>query len=220
MEVLRIRGNGCAKIEPNIIVIDLKIEKTFKLYSDVIEAFCGDTNRLIESLLCAGIERKQIKTIDFGIIGDYRSFKDEFGERKNVLNGYRYNHDLEIKIEKDNVLLSKILNVLEKSEIHAYIGVKFSFDNLELLENAALENAIHNAKNKAELIAKSMKVKLGSVTDINYKTINSRLSGDHYRCETITDYCGLENVDIDVDDLIVEDDIEIIWKIEEDDTKC
>ncbi len=86
------------------------------------------------------------------------------------ITGYQANQTVEIKIhgvDKDQAVLEKILDGSVNNGANEVDGVNFSFNNPDSLQQKAQEQAIANAKVKAQALAQAAGLSLGKVVSIS-----------------------------------------------------
>lgn len=82
---------------------------------------------------------------------------------KNVLTGYDVNQTIEVKI-RDLAKAGELFDSIGKAGIQTVNGLQFAIDDLDSVKAIAREEAIANAKEKAQKIAKDLGVKLVKIT--------------------------------------------------------
>lgn len=124
-----------------------------------VEAAQLEVNKSVDGILAAlkkaGIKDANIKTVNFSINPVY--VWNELS-KENRITGYSVNHTMEVKIEaiKDS---GKLLDQVVKAGGNFVSGIRFGLSDETKLYAQALENAVINAKAKAEAMGKGINVK-------------------------------------------------------------
>ena len=121
---------------------------------------------IIDSLKTFGIPQDDIKTQNLSIYQSEENYYDVDGSRKTRPGEWRVSNSLELTL-KDIDRSSELSDLLTKSGANQVYGPSFSLDDTGDTERALLEEAIKDAKGKAEIIAKSSNKTLGQVLTIN-----------------------------------------------------
>lgn len=83
-------------------------------------------------------------------------------------DGYSLHQEIKIDLGMDNVLLNKIIRGVDKFIAGAQINVGYTVQDPRPHQLNMLERTIKDATEKAEMMAKAAKCKLGDVNTINY----------------------------------------------------
>tara|TARA_Y100000310_G_scaffold323604_1_gene384260 strand:+ start:166 stop:921 length:756 start_codon:yes stop_codon:yes gene_type:complete len=114
-------------------------------------------NGVVKSLEKLGVEKKDIKATNISLNPDY-DFID--GERR--LRGYTASESVRVKIRKLDTA-GQVLAAATGEGVNQVSGLSFDIDDPSALEAEAQEEAIEDAKTKAERLAKALGTKLGDV---------------------------------------------------------
>lgn len=126
---------------------DLNIGKTQKQNTDKM-------NALVVALKTLGIADKDLQTANYNISPRY-----DYTDGKSRITGYTVSQELSVKVRD----LTKVSDVFQKAgELGAnqVTGPNFTIDDPETARAEARKLAIENAKQKAEVLAKSLGVKI------------------------------------------------------------
>lgn len=115
------------------------------------------------------IDTKDIKTANYNITPQY-----DWNNGKQTLRGYSVNQDANVKV-RDLNKISKILELAGTEGLNQIGNLSFEIDNPEKLKQQAREDALKQAKEKAETLAKIAGVNLGKVVSFSESdnTVNS-----------------------------------------------
>lgn len=120
---------------------------------------------LIKSAKDFGILPSDIKTQSLNYYQNEESYYDN-GVQKSRKGQWRVSNSIEITLREID-RASKMADMLASSGANNVYGPNFQFDDTSEFENALFEQAIKNAKIKAENIAKSSGRTLGKVISVN-----------------------------------------------------
>ncbi len=153
-DTITISGEGKITSKPDIARISIGVISEGEDVQSTQERNTEQTNAIIASFKDFNISDDDVQTSNYQVFPQY-DYDD--GERK--LRGYRVSQSLSVKVRD----MAKIGDVLAKAgelgsnEIH---GVTFDIDDPSALESQAREEAIDDAKAKADTLAKSLGVKV------------------------------------------------------------
>jgi len=155
--------NGQAKImtTPDIVEMSLGIESINKIVSKSVKTVSIDHEKLISILLKKGIEKNEIKTTRYTINPQYKYTKDG-----SELTGYKVSHYLSFTyrdIDRIGELIDTISYGPESIGNNLRINsINFSIEDPIVFESKLRENAIADAKRKANELADFANITLGS----------------------------------------------------------
>lgn len=170
---ITVSGEGEIYAKPDLalttFIVKIEAKTVEKAMSDNTEKM----NAVIEAMKGADIEEKDLKTTDFSIYPRYEyrtdySIQTEIWPRPEtrVLVGYEVTQSLQVKIRD----MAKIGDVIQKAVdagANQSGGLQFTFDDPDTLKNQAREEAIKEAKDKAETLAKQLGVKLTKIVNFS-----------------------------------------------------
>jgi uncharacterized protein YggE len=162
---LTVEGKAIIKEVPENVLITINLISSDPDYIICSDKLTNNSNNLQKDLINQGIDSKIIKANNFRI--------EENNQYQNGgLKKLGYNGLIELTIESkySNQLLSIIMEVLKKNEYKFSYSVQFILSELQkqVLINYAIENAITDAKTKAEIIAKAANIELFKIKSIIY----------------------------------------------------
>lgn len=215
---LKVTGKGNVKIKPDLTIIQLSFTGVGKEYAETLEKSVGDVAEIKDMLIQLGFNKNELKTTYFNVNSEYESYKDEKGNYCSKFVGYRYNQTLKFSFDIDNKILGKVLFALSRVKTHPKFDIIYSVKNVEEAKNLLLKDAVKDANNKADIIAKASNVELGSILNIDYSFINIEFSSRMINsdCAMLYNKCssvGSYDIDIEPDDIEASDSITLIYAI-------
>ena len=212
--ILKVTGRGKKVLHPNKIEITLVLTQVFKEYSLALVNASNDVRKIKESLTSLGFKDKDIKTSHFSIKAEYESKRNLEGGFVTTLVGYRYNQNLNLKINVDNELLGKIIFMVGQTNVNPKIEIRYLVEDIESIKNELIEIAIKDGQNKASLIASAASLMLGEIINIDYS-----FQEDHFSSRTmemdVAQFKSSESYDIDLtpEDIEISDSVNITYII-------
>lgn len=120
---------------------------------------------IIEAVKNFGIKPEDIKTQNLSVYQNQESFYEE-GRQKQRLGQWQVNNTIAITLRSVD-RASDMTDLLTKSGATNVYGPNFTIDNAATAENSLLDDAMKDAREKAERIAKAGGKKLGRVISVS-----------------------------------------------------
>lgn len=170
---ITVSGEGEIYAKPDLAINTFTVTKEAKTVEKAVADNAEKMNAVIAAMKALGIDEKDLKTIGFNIYPRYE-YKADYSVQTDiwpkpetrVLVGYEVTQSLEVKIRD----LAKVGDVIQKAVdagANQAEGLQFTIDDPDVLRDQAREEAIEQAKDKAELLAKQLGVKLIKITNFN-----------------------------------------------------
>jgi uncharacterized protein len=164
-------GTGKATAIPDIATVSIGVTQKATTVEQAQEKINEASKKITDALKALGIEEKYIDTTNYSINPEYDY---RLGQR---ITGYTATQNMEIKI-KDIAKINKAVDIATQQGANVVGGVNFTFsDELQKkLEDKARNQAVKNAKEKAESLAKAAGIRLGrliNVDESNYSPIRA-----------------------------------------------
>lgn len=136
--------------------------------NDKKETAVGEVNTKIEALIKAvkefGVSQADIKTQNLSVYQNEEMYWDN-GVQKSRKGQWRVDNSVEIILRNvDNA--NKLVDLLTSSGATNVYGPNFQMDDTNKIETGLFDEAIKNAREKAEAVAKSSGRKLGKVVTV------------------------------------------------------
>ena len=177
--VITVTGKGEIFVIPDTGSFSFSVVEDGATVKDAQDKASKKVNSIIDALKAMGIDEKDIKTI-----GYYSNPKYEYSNStcpmmsnpngviypcpsgKQVLTGYEVNQTISVKVRKTDDAGTALTKVgsLGASNIS---GIDFVIDDMDAVNSQARDKAIQDAKDKAEVLAKSLGVKLVRIVSFN-----------------------------------------------------
>ncbi len=170
-ETIIITGQGEINSTPNISTINFTIreeskDNNTKLLQDNV---ANKANVVIQKLTDLGIESKDIQTSNYSVNPKYNYTN---GSSKVV--GYEASESIKVKV-RDTKNVSKVLDILASQKITEVYGPNYESDDesLEQIKDQARSLAIADAKEKANVLAKELGVRIKRIISYSDDTNNN-----------------------------------------------
>ena len=170
---ITISGEGKITAIPDIAQISLGIETQKLKVVDAQKENTEKMNEIIKELKGLDIEAKDIKTSQYSIYPRY-----DWNEGRQILRGYQVNQTVSVKI-RDLDIIGDVLDMAAQKGANQVGSLNFTIDEPEDLRQEARIEALANAKEKAEALAKVADVKLGKLVSFNESTGGSPVYWDY-----------------------------------------
>lgn len=212
---IKVTGKGKVSAKPDLIRINITIKEINKEYSKTLDMVSKSTKSLKETIIRAGLDIKNLKTLSFNISSQYENYYDKDNRYRSRFIGYCYKEKLYIQFPNDNKILSRVLYELSRCEVEVEFSIVYTVKDVNKIKNSLLEKAVEDSKIKAEILSKAAGVSLGKIKNINYSwgelEIYSRPIQDFelMKSDTVESY----DMDIEADDIDLEDSVTIEWEI-------
>jgi len=206
-----VKGIGKASVIPDMIILEMKLE-TINLQYDVTMKHAEElADTLRKAIISAGHNGKDLKTTDFNIKTKYENFKvNDLWKEKFI--GYYCSHSLKLEFDLDMQKLECTINSIAKSNAKPRLSINFSIKDSTSVSELLLQNAIENAKSKAEILTKSAGVKLGEVKRIDYNWGELHMySKTNYDLDEDAVLC--QAIQIEPENINVNDTVTVVWEI-------
>ncbi len=165
---ITVRGTGKISAKPDRISISLTVEAKDPDYAAAMEKADRDADAISEAVLGAGIDGDALRMENFNVRADYESVHDERGNWKNVFAGYAVTRTYVLLFPLDAAVLSALLGGIGASEASPQLSVSFVLSDPEGAKRDALEGAVRDAREKAELLARASGCELGTLLSVEY----------------------------------------------------
>lgn len=160
---INVNGSGVVSAAPDVADIRLGVET---VAADAEEAIADNTermNQVMEAIMALGVEETDIQTVDYNMwVEDVRN------DEGLPTNEIRYHVVNQIRVHlRDLTKAGALLEDALAAGANTVSGISFSVDDVTELQAEARENAIANAREKAEALAAGLGVQVGDVRQVS-----------------------------------------------------
>lgn len=164
---IAVSGTGRVAVVPDVALVNLGVEVTRSTVAEARSAAATAMDSVRASLKRNNIDDKDIATQYFSIQPQYGT-SDTFDRGTPRITGYSVVNQLSVKVRRiDDV--SKVVDaaVTAGGDAARVQGVTFTVDKPEQFQSQAREQAVADARARAEQLAKLAGVKLGSARAVS-----------------------------------------------------
>jgi len=184
MAKIQVSATGEVNMAPDMATVSAGVVTQGKTAREAMFGNATKMTRVFEELEAAGIEKKFITTSQLSLQPRYnyqnrQSPKIDGYEARNTVSAKTY--------DLDNV--GAMLDALVKAGVNNINGVQFSIKDSKTAKNKAREDAIREARAKAEAMAAAAGVKLGKLTSLSE-------SGESYNPRPVAYAARAESLDV------------------------
>lgn len=189
---ISVSGTGEVYAKPDLAMIDISVITEKKTVDEAVSENATKMNAVISAVKGLGVEEKDIKTTTFSVNPRYEYLKEGAtaviepaiysSVSRRTLVGYEVSQKIEVKI-RDLSKVGAITEAATSAGANDTGNLYFTIENRDQFENAAKEEAIKKAKEKADSLSAQLGVKLGRI--INF------YENSYYPVEKSMDAAGL-----------------------------
>jgi len=155
-------GEGIVLAQPNVARITLGAEVFDQSLANAQADAARRMDAVVAKLKADGVADDDIRTVSFNITPQYDQRADQ---SQPALRGYQVQNL--VAVRTTNVSgLGPMLDDAVSSGATRIFGINFESDNMEALKNQARDQAMQNATNKAQQLARDAGVSLGRPTSV------------------------------------------------------
>lgn len=154
---ITVQGDSVIKMTPDVSYLSLAVDTKADESADAVDQNMEATNAVLEAIYALGIEEAAIQTHSYSLNPSYEWVNDEYVE-----TGYEAYQGITITV-KDFTLLGDLISKTSAAGANRFNGVTFDLEDYEEEMAAAREEAITEARENAEAIAKASGANLGKL---------------------------------------------------------
>ena len=154
---ISVRGNGIVSAKPDMVNLQVGVQiQNVSLDTAQAEA-ATKADAIVNQLKAAGIEEKDISTAQYNVepVMNYRE------NQPPTVTGFRVTNIMNVKV-RDITKAGKLIDDMVKSGANTIYGLSFSFSDPTAVMKQAREQAMNDAKAKAQELASLGGVALGA----------------------------------------------------------
>lgn len=163
-ETVTVIGTAKQEQKSQIAIFSAGVNVVKDNKQEAIDEVNQKINALTSAVKDFGIKEADIKTQNLNVYQREETYYEE-GRQKSRPGQWNVSNTIEIKL-RDVDKASELADLLTRSGATNVYGPNFSVDQPEEADNTLLEAAVKNAREKAEVIARSSNKKLGKILSI------------------------------------------------------
>ncbi|HUD44516.1 MAG TPA: SIMPL domain-containing protein [Patescibacteria group bacterium] len=173
-----VQGTATVNATPDLADVSFTVNKTATSLQDAQNQANTSTNKIVADLQTLGIAKKDIKTSDYNSSPNYANSDNSQsaaimlpirpGQNSETIISYTVSENVDIQVH-DNSKVNNVIDAITKDGAENVSGPNYVFSDgtQQKLQDEARTQAINNAKQKAESLAKAAGINLGKITNIS-----------------------------------------------------
>jgi len=157
-------GTGMVFAEPDVVIVTIGVTTRGDTPAAALEANSADMQAVIDAVLAAGVDEADVATSGFSISPVYSNQRED-GQPQRI-TGYTVSNQVTVHI-RDFAASGDILNEVVAAGANQINGIRFDIAEPQPLQDEALQEAIADARRKAELMAAAAGVRLVRVLSVS-----------------------------------------------------
>lgn len=163
---ITVSGTGKASIAPDVAQISFTVQENASTVAAAQDSATKRTNNALAAVKELGIDDKDVKTTGYQVYPQYTSRPCPAGaycaDNGSEITGYQVSQSIDVKV-RDTAKAGDVLQKLGTLGVQNISGPNFMVDDDGKVQAEAREEAIKDARDRAELLAKQLGVRLGKV---------------------------------------------------------
>ena len=157
-------GTGEVRVTPDRAMINIAVETRAPTAAAAGAENARRQQATLDALRKAGIAKEQISTVEYNVSPDYQY--DREGNKPPTVIGYVVRNTVRAEVRKLDDL-GRVIDAALGGGANTIGAVEFTSSNLEAARQQALANAVANARQQAESMAKAGGGALGQLLELN-----------------------------------------------------
>lgn len=170
-DYFRVEGVGEATAVPDTAVISFGVTKTAPTVSTAQQQANTVINQITKGVKDLGIEDKNIKTTNYSVYPNY-----SFAGEKQTIDGYTVTQNISVNIKPIDKA-NQAIDIATAAGANLVGSISFTLDAeaKKDLQQKARDEAVKNAKEKAQSLSEAAGISLGKIIDIQeFPTYNAQ----------------------------------------------
>ncbi len=159
-DTFSVSGQGKITMVPDIAVVSVGVTAQGPTVTRVQQELNTKMNAVTDAIKKLGVDAKDIRTSYYNINPTY-----DYSSDTRRITGYQANSNLTVKVRKIDTA-NNVIDAATANGANEVGGITFDVDDKTKAENQAREEAVKDAKSKAEAAARTAGFRLGRV--VNY----------------------------------------------------
>lgn len=162
---LSVDGQGTGTAAPDMATVTIGVTTQGKDAAKAQNDNAWVSNQIQAAVRGLGIEEKDIQTRNYSFYPNYSTDKDH----RNEVTGYTVNNSV-IVIVRDIKLTGKVIDAALSNGANEINSLDFSASDTKAVRKVALLNAIQDARDKADIIAKGLGKRIVGIQNVSEST--------------------------------------------------
>lgn len=162
---LSVDGQGTGTAAPDMATVTIGVTTQGKDAAKAQNDNAWVSNQIQAAVRDLGIEEKDIQTRNYSFYPNYSTDKDH----RNEVTGYTVNNSV-IVVVRDIKLTGKVIDAALSNGANEINSLDFSASDTKAVREVALLNAIQDARDKADIIAKGLGKRIVGIQNVSEST--------------------------------------------------
>lgn len=162
---LSVDGQGTGTAAPDMATVTIGVTTQGKDAAKAQNDNAWVSNQIQAAVRGLGIEEKDIQTRNYSFYPNYSTDKDH----RNEVTGYTVNNSV-IVVVRDIKLTGKVIDAALSNGANEINSLDFSASDTKAVRKVALLNAIQDARDKADIIAKGLGKRIVGIQNVSEST--------------------------------------------------
>lgn len=162
---LSVDGQGTGTATPDMATVTIGVTTQGKDAAKAQNDNAWVSNQIQAAVRGLGIAEKDIQTRNYSFYPNYSTDKD----RRNEVTGYTVNNSV-IVVVRDIKLTGKVIDAALNNGANEINSLDFSASDTKAVRKVALLNAVQDARDKADIIAKGLGKRIVGIQNISEST--------------------------------------------------
>lgn len=162
---LSVDGQGTGTAAPDMATVTIGVTTQGEDAAKAQNDNAWVSNQIQDAVRGLGIEEKDIQTRNYSFYPNYSTEKDH----RNEVTGYTVNNSV-IVVVRDIKLTGKVIDAALNNGANEINSLDFSASNTKAVRKVALLNAIQDARDKADIIAKGLGKRIVGIQNVSEST--------------------------------------------------
>lgn len=204
--LIRVQGSGKVSVSPDTVIIELRLHVEDPDYATATQEAERKLGLLRSALPRVNLAVEELKTESLQI-----STASDYIAGVQVFRAFNVDHYLSLRLPFDPKSLGRVLGALAASKTQASLSLAFTVADPEAVKHRLLENAVGNARSRAEVIARAAGLQLGCIHSIDYGRSEIMIRSEQH---IISEACEEPpNMNLNPADLETEDTVHMAWEL-------
>lgn len=174
-QIVTSRGEGLASGKPDQAQISFAVNSKQPKAADALDMVARATKTMTDAIIKAGVPKEDLQTSGVSLYPDYAPGKDNTPK----ISGYRAQIRITAKV-KDLAKLGDVLTIATEAGATEISGPTFTLSDDSTVRDEAVANAVKDARQAAEAIAKASDRKLGKLLQVTQADTSANRSDWNY----------------------------------------
>ena len=165
LPILSVSGNGMVQSAPDQAAVTMGLVTRAETAGDAQQENAIKATAIRNALIEIGIEEKDIKTDEYSFKPEYSRERNE----RNIIVGYTASNTIRVHV-RNVALASDVIDAALSNGANTVYSLDFSIRDTDALRKKALENAVKDARSKADAIAHALGKSIVGVHHVSENT--------------------------------------------------